>query len=98
MKKKIKNIVILGSTGSIGVSSLDVISRLKNQFRVVGLAANKNVPLIYKQIKKYSPDVVALDDDLTVIVLAHPENKFGQGINPRTVEKLERTDIQGQGR
>jgi len=44
MKKK--NIIILGSTGSIGKSSLDVIRRNKEAFRVVGLAANRNADLM----------------------------------------------------
>jgi len=64
-----RNVVILGSTGSIGVNSLDVIRRLKNSFRVIGLGANKNVSRISKQIKKFSPKAVALDNSSAAKVL-----------------------------
>lgn len=56
-----KNIVILGSTGSIGVNTLDVVRRNPGAFRVIGLAANRNVRLILDQIKEFSPSVVAID-------------------------------------
>ncbi len=55
-----KNIVILGSTGSIGVNALDVVRRNKNNFNVVGLAANNNVDLMLKQIREFKPVAVAM--------------------------------------
>lgn len=58
----LKNIVILGSTGSIGVNALDVVRRHKNKFRVVGLAANSNVDLMRKQIQEFKPLAVAMSD------------------------------------
>ncbi len=60
MKKK--NIVILGSTGSIGVNALDVVRHHSGDFQVVGLAANKNVRLILDQIKEFKPKAVAMSD------------------------------------
>ena len=45
-----KNIVILGSTGSIGTSSLSAISHLGEDYRVIGLTANNNVDLFLKQV------------------------------------------------
>ena len=50
-----KNIVILGSTGSIGTSALDVIARLGEQYRVLGLSANNNTDLFLKQIHAFKP-------------------------------------------
>ncbi|MCF7791789.1 MAG: 1-deoxy-D-xylulose-5-phosphate reductoisomerase [Victivallales bacterium] len=47
-----KNIVILGSTGSIGRNTVEVVKNLKNMFRVVGLAANKNIELLEKQARE----------------------------------------------
>ena len=38
-----KKIIILGATGSIGQSTLDIIAKSKDQFKVVGVSANKNV-------------------------------------------------------
>lgn len=55
-----KNIIILGSTGSIGTSTLDVISRFPDEFRVVGLAAGSNDQVMEEQIRTFKPRVVAL--------------------------------------
>lgn len=57
-----KKIAILGSTGSIGISSLDIIEKNPERFQVVALAAGKNVGLIKKQIEKFQPKYVALKD------------------------------------
>ncbi len=57
-----KNICILGSTGSIGVSSLEVISRLGDRFRPVCLTANRNVDLLVEQVRAHRPEAVAILD------------------------------------
>ena len=55
-----KQIVILGSTGSIGTSALDVISRLGENFQVLGLSANNNTDLSLKQINAFKPRFAAV--------------------------------------
>ena len=50
-----KNISILGSTGSVGLSTLKIIDKKKDFFRIILLAANNNYKLICEQIKKYKP-------------------------------------------
>jgi 1-deoxy-D-xylulose-5-phosphate reductoisomerase len=50
-----KNISILGSTGSIGVSALDILSTELKDYRVIALTANSNIAALAKQIKKFSP-------------------------------------------
>lgn len=55
-----KQIVILGSTGSIGTSSLDVIARLGADYRVLGLSANNNTELFLKQIHTFKPRFAAV--------------------------------------
>lgn len=55
-----KHIVILGSTGSIGNSTLDVISRFPEEFQVVGLTAGSNDKALEEQIRIFKPEVVAL--------------------------------------
>ena len=50
-----KNIVVLGSTGSIGVSALDVIKNLGPNFKVVAITANKNTKLFLEQVKTFAP-------------------------------------------
>jgi 1-deoxy-D-xylulose-5-phosphate reductoisomerase len=56
----VKRIVILGSTGSIGASTLDVVSRFPDRFQIVGLAAGSNGQILEDQIRTFQPKVVAL--------------------------------------
>lgn len=55
-----KKLTILGSTGSIGVSTLDVVSAQPDMFKVVALTAGSNMELLKEQIEKYSPEVVSV--------------------------------------
>ena len=55
-----KRIAILGSTGSIGVSTLDIIGRFPEKFRVVALAAGKNLTQLIEQIQSFQPLLVSL--------------------------------------
>jgi 1-deoxy-D-xylulose-5-phosphate reductoisomerase len=55
-----KHIVILGSTGSIGRSTLEVIEHHADRFRVVGLSAGRNIDLLREQIARYHPLAVAV--------------------------------------
>jgi 1-deoxy-D-xylulose-5-phosphate reductoisomerase len=55
-----KNIGIIGSTGSIGTQSLDVISRNKNLFSIKFLSSHSNIDLVKQQIKDFSPEFVVL--------------------------------------
>lgn len=58
-----QGIAILGSTGSIGMQALDVIDNLGDEFRVVALAAKRNVELLYGQILGYTPKIAAIMDE-----------------------------------
>ncbi|HEX8235522.1 MAG TPA: 1-deoxy-D-xylulose-5-phosphate reductoisomerase [Abditibacteriaceae bacterium] len=58
-----KPIVILGSTGSIGVQALAVAKALPQHLRVVGLAAGSNVELFAQQIAEWQPEIAALHDE-----------------------------------
>ena len=55
-----RTLTILGSTGSIGVNTLDVVGRDCHQYRVYALAAGRNIQLLVSQIRKFSPRVVAV--------------------------------------
>ncbi len=57
-----KNISILGSTGSIGKQTLDVISQYPERFRVLGLSAGENVVLLAEQVRKFRPEAVSVRD------------------------------------
>lgn len=58
-----KNIVILGSTGSIGTNTLDIVAKFSNQFRVIGLTAGANDEKLEEQLRVFKPRVVALSDE-----------------------------------
>ena len=58
-----KKISILGSTGSIGRNTMEVVSRFPDRFKVVGLAAKNNIQLLERQINACSPEVVAVFDE-----------------------------------
>ena len=62
-----KNLVILGSTGSIGTQALEVAQQAG--YRVVGLAAARQVDLIEEQIRTFSPEMVAMYDENAANVL-----------------------------
>ena len=49
---------ILGSTGSIGTQTLEVVRRNPEDFRVAGLACGSDIDLLYKQIEEFSPEAV----------------------------------------
>lgn len=59
-----KNIAILGSTGSIGQAALEVIRHLPDKFRVVGLSTNSNIDILHKQIKEFHPLFVCVRDKI----------------------------------
>jgi 1-deoxy-D-xylulose-5-phosphate reductoisomerase len=59
-----KGLCILGATGSIGVSTLDVVARHPDQYRVVALTANTNIDVLYEQCLQHRPEyVVVVDED-----------------------------------
>ena len=57
-----ESVVILGSTGSIGVSVLDVIRRHRDRYRVAGLSANQNVAVMARQCAEFRPDFAVMAD------------------------------------
>ena len=64
-----KNIVVMGSTGSVGIQSLDVISKSKSH-KVIGLSCYSNADLLFEQTKEYLPNFVAIE------VIDPPHNLF----------------------
>jgi len=58
-----KNIALLGSTGSIGVNSLKVIQAHPDQYRCIALAAGRNIELLLKQIRSFQPKAVCVMDE-----------------------------------
>jgi 1-deoxy-D-xylulose-5-phosphate reductoisomerase len=58
-----KRLSILGSTGSIGRSTLAVVAEYPDKFAVVGLAAGKNVELLAEQVARFRPALVSVQDE-----------------------------------
>ncbi len=57
-----KDIILLGSTGSIGVNALNVVKNNKEDFRIKGLAAGSNLDLLKKQISEFKPEYVYIEN------------------------------------
>jgi len=55
-----KRLTVLGSTGSIGVQTLNIVENFKGRFQIVALAAGKNIDLLKKQILHFRPDTVSV--------------------------------------
>ncbi len=94
-----KNISILGSTGSIGTQTLDVIRNNPSEFKVAGLSANYNIDLIEKQIEEFQPLAVALMDKQKALEL---KKRIGKKTKTEilsgldgiiTIATLEETDL-----
>ena len=58
-----KTVLVLGSTGSIGKSTLEVLDLHKENFKCIGLSANKNFQALYKQASKYSVKNICIQED-----------------------------------
>ncbi|MGA6826035.1 1-deoxy-D-xylulose-5-phosphate reductoisomerase [Nitrospira sp. NS4] len=58
-----KTIIILGSTGSIGTNTLDIVQRFPGEFRVAGLTAGNNIDKLEEQIRTFTPRVVAVSQE-----------------------------------
>ena len=65
-----KRITILGSTGSIGRSTLDVVEKRRGDYKVVALTAGRNIDLFERQIRSFAPEVVAVADAKTADALS----------------------------
>lgn len=72
-----KKIVILGSTGSIGANTLDVIRRFPDHFQVVGLTARSNNVKLEEQIRRFKPKVVSLADEKAALALGKKFRRAG---------------------
>src|SRR5207244_2066276 len=59
---RMKNVVLLGSTGSIGTSAIKVAEDLPDRIRLVGLAAGGNAELLAKQTLKHRPEAISIND------------------------------------
>ena len=94
-----KNLTILGSTGSIGVNTLNVVRENLHRYRVVALAGGRNAELLRDQIIEFAPQFVAVQDEFvadrlqTLLPSSHrPEVLFGSD-GYREVAKARSVDM-----
>ncbi len=76
-----KNVAILGSTGSIGINALKVIEAFPKHFKVVGLSSFSNISLLEKQIIKFNPSYVT-------VVNPKKSEKLDRSLGKRSLEVL----------
>lgn len=71
---KMKKVLILGSTGSIGINALNVIRKFPERFSVAGLTVNSNISLLKEQIDEFRPEFVVVKDETKASELAKAIN------------------------
>ena len=54
---------MLGSTGSIGTQTLEIVSELPDKFKIVALSAGRNIDLLTEQVSQHKPEVIAIEDE-----------------------------------
>jgi 1-deoxy-D-xylulose-5-phosphate reductoisomerase len=69
--KKTKGVALLGSTGSVGRSALDVIARFPKRFRVTALCAGQNIAELTEQARRFRPPIVCLSEEIPRSRLNH---------------------------
>jgi 1-deoxy-D-xylulose-5-phosphate reductoisomerase len=76
-----RTLAVLGSTGTIGTYTLEIVDKYPGQFRVVSLACGKNIEKLISQIEKYRPKVVSVEksDSITDLKKRFPDVKFFSG-------------------
>ncbi len=62
MGGSIKRLAVLGSTGSIGQQTLDVVRSFPDRFQIIGLAGGRNTELLIRQIEEFRPKLVSISD------------------------------------
>jgi len=73
-----KNIVLLGSTGSIGTSTIKVAEDLPDRIRILGLAAGSNAEVLLEQTRKHRPEAISISDPAKATAL---QNALGTSVN-----------------
>ncbi|MFM8315547.1 MAG: 1-deoxy-D-xylulose-5-phosphate reductoisomerase [Deltaproteobacteria bacterium] len=76
-----RTLAVLGSTGTIGTYTLEIVDKYPGQFKVVSLSCGKNIEKLIPQIKKYHPSVVSVEksDAIPELQRQFPEVKFYSG-------------------
>ena len=77
-----KHLSILGSTGSIGTQTLDIVKNNPKEFKIIGLTSNNNIDLLKKQINEFKPEAVAvMDEEKADLLKKYADINVYSGIN-----------------
>ena len=78
-----KNLSILGSTGSIGTQTLDIVRKHSDEFKVIALTCGHNISLFREQLKEFSPKfaVCAEESDMKILSKEFPHIDFSYGLD-----------------
>lgn len=87
MTKPIRNVAVLGATGSIGAAALDVLARHPRQFHVSLLAAGQRVDALLALCHTYRPDHAVIGDATLYTTLRDGLNAAGLATKAHTLEK-----------
>src|ERR1700677_2382322 len=91
-----KRIAVLGSTGSIGCNTLDVIEHLGPEYRAVALSAHKQTDKLIEQVRRHRPVVVAVTDEATAQAVTPILHEMGTEVLAGPgglVELVRRSDV-----
>ena len=91
-----KRIAVLGSTGSVGCNTLDVIEHLGSGYRAFALSAHKQTDKLIEQVRKYRPAVVAVTDEAAANAIAPILEEMGTEVIAGPgglVELVSRVDV-----
>ncbi|MFH1062561.1 MAG: 1-deoxy-D-xylulose-5-phosphate reductoisomerase [Candidatus Omnitrophota bacterium] len=80
-----KNIAILGSTGSIGTNALKIVQSRPKDFNVIGISGYSNVRLLARQIKEFSPEIVSVKDEAVISKLEKLVRLKGIKVYPQQI-------------
>lgn len=80
-----KNIAILGSTGSIGTNALRIVKSRQKEFRVIGISGYSNVRLLARQIKEFKPEIVSVKDESVICKLERLVSLKGIKVYPQEI-------------
>ena len=82
-----KDLIILGSTGSIGRAALDVARRLPDKIRIIGLVARTRADLLKEQIDEFEPRMAALEDETAFSTLKENPASWIRASSQRHMEQ-----------
>ena len=88
MTVTVKVLTVLGSTGSIGTQTLEIVEEFPDRFKVAALTAGQNLDLLMEQILRHRPEAVALADGERVAELRQRLEALEPALRPQPLPEL----------